>query len=97
MEEFVEGDDIMQINYLPDFKGEKIPSAELTQMGVKLKQFVERYRKYILINTPNKDGNNSVEILNKLDIISHKMITHQYQDLFDDVSIVDQSDDSCPF
>ena len=97
MEEFVEGDDIMQINYLPDFKGEKIPSAELTQMGVKLKQFVERYRKYILINTPNKDGNNSVEILNKLDIISHKMITHQYQDLFDDISIVDQSDDSCPF
>ena len=97
MEEFVEGDDIMQINYLPDFKGEKIPSAELTQMGVKLKQFVERYRKYILINTPNKDGNNSVEILNRLDIISHKMITHQYQDLFDDVSIVDQSNDSCPF
>jgi hypothetical protein len=97
MEEFVEGDDIMQINYLPDFKGEKIPEAEITQIGIKLKQFVERYRKYILINTPNKDGNNSVEILNKLDIISHKMITHQYQDLFDDISIVDQSNDSCPF
>jgi hypothetical protein len=97
MGRFVKGDDIMKITYEPDFKGEKIPSAELTQMGIKLKQFVENYRKYILINMPNKDGNNSVEILNKLDIISHKMITHQYQDLFDDVSIVDRSDDSCPF
>lgn len=87
----------MKITYVPDFKGDKIPESELVQMGIKLKQFVENYRKYILINTPNGDGNNPVEILNKLDDISHKMITHQYRDLFDDISVVDQSNDSCPF
>lgn len=80
-----------------NFKGEKIPAAELTQMGIRLKKFVENYRKYITINVPNRDGNNPIEILNKLDEISHKMITQQYQDLFDDITIVDTSDDSCPF
>lgn len=87
----------MKMPYSPGFKGDPVPSAELIQMGIKLKQFVENYRKFILMNTPNKDGNNPEEILNKLDVISHKMITHQYQDLFDDVSMVDQSDESCPF
>lgn len=87
----------MKLSYNPGFKGEQIPAAELIQMGVKLKQFVEIYRKYILINIPNKDGNNPVEILNKLDVIAHKMITQQYQDIFDDISVVDQNDDSCPF
>lgn len=84
-------------SYDPGFKGEPIPAAELIQMGIKLKQFVENYRKYVLIRTPNKKGNNPVEILNKLDMISHKMMTQQYQDLFDDISAVDQSDDSVPF
>jgi hypothetical protein len=97
MEWFDKGDDIMKVPYSPGFKGEQIPSAELMQMGIKLKQFVENYRKYILMNTPNRDGNNPEEILNKLDLISHKMITHQYQDLFDDITIVDQNDDTCPF
>ena len=87
----------MKLSYNPGFKGEQIPAAELIQMGVKLKRFVEIYRKYILINIPNKDGNNPVEILNKLDVIAHKMITQQYQDIFDDISVVDQNDDSCPF
>jgi hypothetical protein len=88
---------LMIHSYDSGFKGEPIPSAELIQMGIKLKQFVENYRKYILIRTPNKKGNNPVEILNKLDMISHKMMTQQYQDLFDDISTVDQSDDSVPF
>lgn len=83
--------------YSPEFKGNHIPSSELTQMGIKLKQFVENYRKYILINIPNKDGNNPEEILKTLDLISHKMISRQYEDLFDDTSIVDISDDTCPF
>lgn len=87
----------MQIPYSPGFKGEPISAAEIAQIGIKLKRFVENYRKFILINTPNKDGNNSVEILNTLDMISHKMITQQYQDLFDDVSVVDTMNDSCPF
>lgn len=87
----------MKIPYFPGFKGEHVSAAELTQMGFKLKQFVENYRKYILINTPNKEGNNPVEILNTLDMISHKLITQQYQDLFDDVSVVDMTDQSCPF
>ena len=97
MEWFEWSDDIMKLSYNPGFKGEQISTAELIQMGVKLKQFVETYRKYILINIPNKDGNNPVEILNKLDVIAHKMITQQYQDIFDDISVVDQNDDSCPF
>lgn len=84
-------------SYDPGFKGEPIPAAELVQIGIKLKQFVENYRKYILIHTPNKKGNNPVEILNKLDMISHKMMTQQYQDLFDDISAVDQNDNSVPF
>lgn len=87
----------MKIPYSPGFKGEQVSAAELTQIGFKLKQFVENYRKYILINTPNNDGNNSVEILNTLDMISHKLITQQYQDLFDDVSVVDMTDHTCPF
>lgn len=84
-------------SYDSGFKGEPIPAAELIQMGIKLKQFVEIYRKYVLIRTPNKKGNNPVEILNKLDMISHKMMTQQYQDLFDDISAVDQDNDSVPF
>ena len=84
-------------SYDSGFKGEPIPAAELIQMGIKLKQFVEIYRKYVLIRTPNKKGNNPVEILNKLDMISHKMITQEYQDLFDDISAVDQDNDSVPF
>ena len=84
-------------SYDSGFKGEPIPAAELIQMGIKLKQFVEIYRKYVLIRTPNKKGNNPVEILNKLDMISHKMMTQQYQDLFDDISTVDQDNDSVPF
>ena len=84
-------------SYDSGFKGEPIPSAELIQMGIKLKQFVENYRKYVLIQTKKKKGNNPVEILNKLDMISHKMMTQQYQDLFDDISAVDQDNDSVPF
>ena len=84
-------------SYDSGFKGEPIPAAELIQIGIKLKQFVEIYRKYVLIRTPNKKGNNPVEILNKLDMISHKMMTQQYQDLFDDISAVDQDNDSVPF
>lgn len=84
-------------SYDSGFKGEPIPAAELIQMGIKLKQFVEIYRKYVLIRTPNKKGNNPVEILNKLDMISHKMMTQQYQDLFDDISTVDQDNNSVPF
>lgn len=84
-------------SYDSGFKGEPIPAAELIQMGIKLKQFVEIYRKYVLIRTPNKKGNNPVEILNKLDMISHKMMTQQYQDLFDDISAVDQDNNSVPF
>ena len=84
-------------SYDSGFKGEPIPEAEIIQIGIKLKQFVENYKKYVLIRTPNKMGNDSVEILNKLDMISHKMMTQQYQDLFDDISIIDQSNNSCPF
>lgn len=76
---------------------EKIPASELTQIGITLKKFVDNYRKYVTINVPNKDGNNPVEILKTLDEISHKMITHQYQDLFDDIRIVDFTDETVPF
>ena len=96
MEWLVEGDDNMKVFKDPESK-DKIPDAELVQLGINLKKFVENYRKYVLINVPNKDGNNPIEILKTLDEISHKMITHQYQDLFDDISIVDMTNDSVPF
>ena len=87
----------MKMPYNPGFKGEKIPSSELIQMGIRIKQFVESYRKYVLINTPNKKSIDPIQILNTLDMISHKMITQQYQDLFDDITVIDQTNDSCPF
>lgn len=96
MEWLAEGDDNMQVFKDPESK-DKIPDAELVQLGINLKKFVENYRKYVLINVPNKRGNNPFEILKTLDEISHKMITHQYQDLFDDISIVDTTNDSVPF
>jgi len=97
MELFLKGDGIMKLPYDAEFKGEKISVGELVQMGIDLKQFVENYRKYILIKTPNKENCDPVAILNTLDMISHKMITQQYQDLFDNTSIIDTDDDSCPF
>ena len=87
----------MKMPYNPGFKGEKIPSSELIQMGIRIKQFVDSYRKYVLINTPNKKSIDPIQILNTLDMISHKMITQQYQDLFDDITVIDQTNDSCPF
>lgn len=87
----------MKMPYNPGFKGEKIPSSELIQMGIRIKQFVDSYRKYVLINTPNKKHDDPIQILNTLDMISHKMITQQYQDLFDDITVIDQTNDSCPF
>ena len=97
MEWFHKGDDIMKMIFDPGFKGDKISAAELIQMGIKIKRFVENYRKYVLIDIPNKDGNDPVKILNTLDEISHKMITQQFNDLFDDPTIVDYNDDSLPF
>ena len=87
----------MKMPYNPGFKGEKIPSSELIQMGIRIKQFVDTYRKYVLINTPNKKHYDPIQILNTLDMISHKMITQQYQDLFDDITVIDQTNESCPF
>ena len=87
----------MKMPYNPGFKGEKIPSSELIQMGIRIKQFVDSYRKYVLINTPNKKCDDPIQILNTLDMISHKMITQQYQDLFDDITVIDQTNESCPF
>lgn len=87
----------MLIYGIGDLKQSQIPESELMQIGMKLKKFVELYRKNILIKVPNGDDQDSERILNTLEEISHKILTHQYQDLFDDVRIVDTSNDTCPF
>ena len=81
----------------PQRPDEKIPVTELVQMGIKIKTFVENYRKYVAIRVPNGDGNNPIEILNKLDDISHKLITQQFNELFDNINIIDFSDQGVPF
>ncbi|MBR5297014.1 MAG: hypothetical protein IKU29_03990 [Parabacteroides sp.] len=84
----------MLMQYTPDFKGDKISSTELVAMGFRIKKFVENYRKYILIKTPNKYGKDPFEILDTLDLISHKLITKQFDELFDDIRVVDYTSDS---
>lgn len=83
--------------FVEQFRGEKIPASELVQMGIRIKNFVENYRKYVAIRVPNGDGNNPIEVLNKLDDISHKLITQQFDQLFDNINIIDFDDRGVPF
>ena len=39
---------------------EKIPESELIQMGLRIKRFVNNYRKLVTINVPNKDDSNPI-------------------------------------
>lgn len=78
-------------------KIDPIPESELIQMGFKIKKFVDNYRKYVLIITPNGDGNNPHQILNTLEDIAHKMLTRQYNELFEDPRVVSTDMNDCPF
>jgi hypothetical protein len=80
-----------------NLKIEQIPETELIQIGFKLKQFVEYYRKYILINDKLSGDKDQRYILNTLEDISHKILTKQYSALFDDIRIIDFTDDGLPF
>ena len=78
-------------------KIEKIPECELIQIGFKLKQFVDNYRKYVLINEATENEKDPRIILNNLEDISHKILTRQYSELFDDTRIIDPDDGNLPF
>lgn len=80
-----------------DIKITKIPESELLQIGLRLKKFVEIYRKNILIKETTKHGEDPNEILNNLDDISHKLLTRQYHLLFDDIRVIDFDDIGAPF
>ena len=87
----------MKVEMISDYKGRKIPSTELTQMGLRIQRFVENYRKYVTIHCPNTYKKDPYQLLHSLEDISHKLITRQYAELFDDTSIVDLNDDGVPF
>lgn len=87
----------MKLFYDNMTKIEKIPECELIQIGFKLKQFVDIYRKYVLINDTSKQNKDQRIILNNLEDISHKILTRQYSELFDDTRIIDSDDGCLPF
>lgn len=87
----------MLIYGLGNLKQSQIPEIELIQIGVKLKRFVELYRKNLVIKVPNGDNQDSEKILNTLDDIGNKILERRYDELFDDTRIVDIFNDTIPF
>lgn len=87
----------MLIYGLGDLRQSQIPEIELMQIGVKLKRFVELYRKNLVIKVPNGDNQDSEKILNTLEDIANKILEHRYDELFDDTRIVDVFNDTIPF